>query len=127
MLLHRKNDRRDANSNVVDWIGGPRRNARRIAFDVEQKLRIHQDRAERHFDAGFEVAFGAPCAIELHRRFQILFVDRPPIRPAHEIGKNLSWHTPLHRSDSWAWQMKSRRRLGVSPGPPASYGPMIET
>ena len=42
---------------------------RRIAFDAEQKLRIHQDRAQRHFDARFEIAFRARLAIELQRRF----------------------------------------------------------
>ena len=54
------------------------------------------------------------------RRFQIVFVDRPPIRTAHKIGKDSFVHSPLRRQDSLGVQMKSLRRLGVSPGPLAS-------
>ena len=66
----------------------PGGNVRRIAFDAKQKLRIHQHRAERHFDARFKVAFRAPLPIELQRRLQILVVDRPPIGPARQVGKD---------------------------------------
>ena len=56
MLLHRKNDRRDASSRSLMRYAVFGANAGGILLDAEQELRTHQHRAQRHFDAGLKSA-----------------------------------------------------------------------
>ena len=55
MLLHRKNDSRDASSRSLMRYAVLRRDAGRIVLDAEQELRADQDRAQRHLDARVEI------------------------------------------------------------------------
>ena len=66
MLLHRKNDRREASQSL--------RSARRrpLLSMPEQEARIDQDARERLLDAGFEAALGMATLIELHDDREIL-------------------------------------------------------
>ena len=62
MLLHRKNDSRDASSRSLTRYGVSGASAGGIALDAEQELRADQHGRQRHLDAGVEVVLGrAPC------------------------------------------------------------------
>ena len=51
MLLHRKNESRDASSRSLTRYGDAGRHARRIALDAEQELRADEQAAQRALDA----------------------------------------------------------------------------
>ena len=56
MLLHRKNDRREASSMSLIAVGRPRRHLGGIALDAQHELRAGEDALQRQLDAGFEAA-----------------------------------------------------------------------
>ena len=54
MLLHRKNERREASSKSRDAIRRIRRGRLRLTLEAEQKLRAHEDAANRQLEARLE-------------------------------------------------------------------------
>ena len=127
MLLQRKNESRDASSRSLIAVGRVRRRRRR-------------DPARRGTGtAGSPAPRSAPsrCPPRSRRRARACdrtssalrdrLGDRPPIGPAHQRRRGSVWRSAPPRPRLAGSQTKIRRRLGVSPGPFASYGPMIET
>ena len=55
MLLHRKNDKREASSRSLSGYGAGSRLGG-IAVDAQQEIRIHQHPLQRELDAGVEIA-----------------------------------------------------------------------
>ena len=89
MLLHRKNDRRDASSTSGDAIGRARLHAGGIGFDAKQKIGADEQPLERRADAGFEVALGAPGLVEAEQRLHVVVRRRPAIRAPRQRRENL--------------------------------------
>ena len=56
MLLHRKNDSREASSRSLMRYALPAATPARIALDAEQELRVDEHALERRLDAGVEAA-----------------------------------------------------------------------
>ena len=65
--------------------------------------------------------------VELQRLVEVGVGDRPAVGPAQQGGEDLLGAGFLVGRRLSARQTKMRRRLGVSPGPFASKGPVIET
>ena len=124
MLLHRKNERRDASSMpLIGWTLA-RARARGITLGAEYEPRARQDRVQRSLDAGVEPAFARPALIERHQRSDVGVGDGLPVGAARE---RLDESRRAHASSlgtcagsavrSRGRQTKMRLRLGVSPGP----------
>ena len=64
MLLHRKNDSREASSTSLTRCTRARPSVGRIAFDAEDELRTGQNQLQRPLDAGLERAFLAAGPVE---------------------------------------------------------------
>ena len=128
MLLQRKNDRRDARSQIADPIdrAGPRRSPAPLRRG-KMKPRRDQHARQRLLDAGLEVAVPCgpagrtPSTCRLRRRTPGRgrrggrASRRSAARTAFFVGVWLAVHT------------KIRRRLGVSPTPVGLNGPVIVT
>ena len=114
MLLHRKNDRRDASSRSLTRYGVFGADAGGILLDAEQELRAHQHGRQRHLDPGLEVAVGArlsgrassgPCEIGLG--------DGPPVGASHQRATGSAWRRDLRpRPARRPARRRCRRRLG---------------
>ncbi len=90
MLLHRKNDSRDASSRSLTVVDAARRHARRIGLRPEQELGTRQNQPQRVFDARFKAsALIAPRLIETQQRFHVAVGHRPPVCPPRQRGQNL--------------------------------------
>ena len=92
MLLHRKNESRDASSRSLSRyapLALGSHLACRIAFDPEEKLRIDQHTLECGADPGLEAV--APArVVERQERSDILVVHRAPIGAARQAAQDLS-------------------------------------
>ena len=87
MLLHRKNDSRDASSRSLTRVRRPRRRAGRIVLDPEQELGIDEKPLEGPLDAGFEapVAVFAPArVVERQQRIDVGVGHRTAVGAARE-------------------------------------------
>ena len=73
---------------VGDAVGRARRDARRVRFDAEEELRVHQHRAQGHLDPRVEVPLRAGLPVQLHRLPEVRVDDRPPVGPAHERAED---------------------------------------
>ena len=76
MLLHRKNDSRDASSTSLTRYAVAGRDRGRVLFDAEDEGRARQQPPQRELDAGVEAALLAAVAIEREQRRQV--ADRRP-------------------------------------------------
>ena len=56
MLLHRKNESREASSRSLMRYGAAIRHVGRVPFEAEDESRIHQHPGQRLLDAGIEIA-----------------------------------------------------------------------
>ena len=74
MLLHRKNDRREASSRSLMRYFCPGRDAGRLNFFAEHKFGIRQDAAKRHFDALIEQPVVSALLIEAQQHLSVLIV-----------------------------------------------------
>ena len=96
----------------------------RIALGAKHEFRIGQDAAEAELDARFESSLLAAGSIERQQTIAFGPGDRPAIRARTE-----QWTESIlaHRvsSDEVGRQVKIFRRLGVSPVPVLSNGPVI--
>ena len=119
MLLHRKNESREASSRSLmryDAAGG---GVLRIGFDAEQELRVDQHGAQRSPDSRIEISVGPPLAIQRHRPLDLRFRDRPAIGAPHQRRRESSSRTRSSLCGVRAVagrHTKNRRRLGVSLG-----------
>ena len=84
MLLHRKNESRDARSMSLSRYDRARQRVRRLALDAEQEARRRQHAPQRSLDAGVESVFGLARAIEREQRVEILFGHRTAIGATRE-------------------------------------------
>ena len=81
----------------------------------------------RHFDARLEAILSrSRVAIERQRHFEIGIGHRPPVRAARQRRENRLRAGGFIRAPAGR-QTKIRRRLGVSPAPRVSKGPVIDT
>src|SRR5438093_10318673 len=89
MLLHRKNDKREASSRSEIRYGLA---AGTFAGSFSARTRnsgLANSRRSASFDAVVECTKPSPVPVEDHQRFDILIVDGPTIRFARERRKNL--------------------------------------
>ena len=70
-------------------IHGTRRGIRWILFDTEEKVRAGEDRAKRHFDAGFETARRFALLIELRQHLHFGSGHGTPKRTPRQSGNHL--------------------------------------
>ena len=78
MLLHRKNDRRDASSmSLIAVDGAGRARSAGSCFDAIDEPRRDEHAGQRLLDARLEVAVLAPLAIERHQRVDLGGVTGP--------------------------------------------------
>ena len=84
MLLHRKNDSRDASSRSLRRYGVFGATVGGLALDPEEELRADAGCCERHLDARLEAASLRAGRDTGERRLQIGVGDRTPIGAARE-------------------------------------------
>ena len=118
MLLHRKNDSRDASSRSRHAERRAGRHLRRLALEPEEELRIDEHARHRALDAELERLL-PPGAIELEQRVDARRWRRPP---AGDRRASPAWsESSVAQGNSSAGdagvQISNRRRLGVSPAP----------
>ena len=89
MLLHRKNDSRDASSMSLHRMRSARLHACRILLDAIEERRAGENAREPGANASVEVALRvARLPVELHRRLDVFGVHRPAIGAAREVGED---------------------------------------
>ena len=74
MLLHRKNDRRDASSTSDRRIRSARSGAGRIGLDPEQKIGAHEDPLDAGANAGVEISLRPRGLVEAESVWTSSFV-----------------------------------------------------
>ena len=84
MLLHKKNDRREASSDVGDAIRRIRRGSLRLTLESEQELRADEDAANRQFEARLKSALRRAIAVSGQRDLKILVGHGPSIGAPRE-------------------------------------------
>ena len=72
MLLHRKNESRDASSRSLSAIHRAGRRVRGIALDAEHELRAGEHALQRQLDAALEVARRAGRRVERHQALDVV-------------------------------------------------------
>ena len=134
MLLHRKNDRREATSRSLSRYAASllrlTLRSARIAMDAQQEVRIDQHALERELDAGVEAAAVAPAAVEeLEQRLHVAACVTGRRYASRAIRDRIFVAQARSSAASVGWQTKIARRLGVSGRrrPAAVYGPPIWT
>ena len=128
MLLHRKNDRREASSRSLIVCAAPGPDAGRILFDSIQERRARQDPRDAGANAVVEVAAVLTrLLVERHRRFDIGRGDGTPVRAPRQIREDLRRRTPAPSAADAGRHTKSRSRLGVLLTPFTLYGPSTFT
>ena len=111
---------------IADAIRRVRRDAGRIRLDAEEEVGAHQHARQGHLDAGVEAALGVALLVERQRAAKVGIGHRPPVRPLRQRRQDLPRGALVLAPNRPDCAPKIRRRLGVSPGPFAPYGPTIE-
>ena len=90
MLLHRKNDSRDASSRSLSRYGRAGRHGSAAPLRRDTGTRGDEDARQRLLDARFEVPVLAALLIEPHQRLDFVVEQRPAIRAAGQRRDDLS-------------------------------------
>ncbi len=89
MLLHRKNDRREASSISVSGNAEPGATDARVALDSEQKLRARQEPFDGGLDARLETVLLAAAFVESEQLAEIVLGLRAAIRAPCKLRQDL--------------------------------------